>query len=85
MLGQLGYGFSMGYCSGYCLKKTSKMVAFGVGGIFITIQTLSYNGYIQVNMDKLEKDVDSIMDLNHDGKVDIKDAEVLYNKVIFNI
>lgn len=79
--GQIGYGFMMGYSSGYCLKKVSKVVAFAVGGIFIALQSLSYNGYMNVNYGKIQKDVEKIMDLNHDGKVDEKDAKVAYDKL----
>ena len=51
--GQVGYGFLMGYSSGYCLKRVSKFLAFVVGGLFISIQTLSYHGYIAVNYGKV--------------------------------
>lgn len=76
--GQIGYGFLMGYSSGFCLKKVSKVVAFALGGFFIVIQTLSFNGYMQVNYDKLEKEANKVLDVNHDGKVDAKDAEAAY-------
>lgn len=29
-----------------------------MGGIFISVQLLSYNGYLAVNFDKLQKDVE---------------------------
>lgn len=54
---QIGYGFLMGYSSGYCVKRASKLVAFTVGAAFIFVQTLAYNGYVQVNHEKLEKEV----------------------------
>jgi uncharacterized membrane protein (Fun14 family) len=79
--GQIGYGFLMGYSSGFCLKKVSKLVAFAVGGFFIVIQTLSFNGYMQVNYEKLEKEANKVLDVNHDGKVDAKDAEAAYYKL----
>ena len=79
--GQIGYGFMMGYSSGYCLKKVSKIMAFALGGVFIAVQSLSYNGYMIVNYEKVQKDVERLMDLNHDGKVDEKDAKVAYEKI----
>lgn len=79
--GQIGYGFLMGYSSGFCLKKVSKLVAFSVGGLFIIIQTLSFNGYMQVNYEKVEKAAEKVLDVNHDGKVDAKDAEAAYDKL----
>lgn len=48
----------MGYASGFCLKKVSKIVAFGVGGIFIMVQAMSYNGYIDVNYTGIQKDIE---------------------------
>jgi len=79
--GQIGYGFLMGYSSGFCLKKVSKLVAFSVGGLFIIIQTLSFNGYMQVNYEKVEKAAEKVLDVNQDGKVDAKDAEAAYDKL----
>lgn len=83
LLGQLGFGFLTGFCSGYSLKKVSKVSAVVLGFFFISIQTLSYNGYLKVNMDKLQKDVDGALDLNKDGKVDMQDLKVAYDKVRF--
>ena len=57
---QIEYGFLMGYSSGFCLKKVSKLVAFALGGVFIAIQTLSYNGYIKVDYTGIKKDVEVI-------------------------
>eukprot|EP00600_Ochromonadales_sp_CCMP1393_P009605 CAMPEP_0174953730 /NCGR_PEP_ID=MMETSP0004_2-20121128/19_1 /TAXON_ID=420556 /ORGANISM="Ochromonas sp., Strain CCMP1393" /LENGTH=174 /DNA_ID=CAMNT_0016201441 /DNA_START=96 /DNA_END=620 /DNA_ORIENTATION=+ len=78
---QFGYGFTMGFASGFCIKKVSKLIAFGVGGIFILVQTLQYNGYIKVDYQGIQKDVESYMDLNGDGKVDAKDAELGFEKM----
>lgn len=79
--GQLGYGFMMGYCSGYCVKKVSKLIAFAVGGVFCTMQYLSWKGYANVNQDKLKHEVENLMDLNHDGKIDAQDAKLAYQKI----
>ena len=79
--GQLGYGFMMGYCSGYCVKKISKLIAFTVGGAFCTMQYLSWKGYANVNQDKLKHEVEDLMDLNHDGVIDAKDAKLAYQKI----
>lgn len=79
--GQIGYGFLMGYSSGFCLKKVSKILAFTLGGFFVVIQTLSFNGYMQVNYDKVEQAANKVLDVNKDGKVDMKDAEVAYGKL----
>lgn len=57
-VGKVGYGFLMGYSSGFCLKKVSKVAAFIIGGVFVTIQALSYNGFLEVNYDKIRSDVE---------------------------
>jgi hypothetical protein len=43
---QLSYGFISGYCSGMAMKKVGKVAAgiFGMG--FMTLQFLSYSGYV---------------------------------------
>jgi uncharacterized membrane protein (Fun14 family) len=79
---KVGYGFLMGYSAGFFVKRASKVVAFGVGGMFALVQALAYNGYIVVNHDKLKKDTESMLDLNNDGKIDEKDLQVAYDKVL---
>lgn len=71
----------MGYSSGFCLKKLSKIVAFGIGGAFVFIQILSANGYINVEYQKIQKEMESVLDLNKDGKVDGGDIQFGYDKV----
>jgi uncharacterized membrane protein (Fun14 family) len=80
--GQIGYGFLMGYSSGYALKKVSKVVAFMVGGAFIMLQTMSYTGYLNVDYNKVQKDIENALDMNGDGVLDIKDGEMVYNKIM---
>ena len=70
MPSQIGYGFMMGFTSGYAVKKVSKVVSFVVGASFICLQGLAYNGFVTVNYDQLEKKASSYLDLNRDGNVD---------------
>jgi len=77
---QVGYGFMMGYSAGFCVKKVSKVLSFAVGVAFILVQSLSFAGYIDVNYGQIEDDVKTILDLNHDGKVDIEDVNVAFSK-----
>merc|ERR1719510_1080029 len=51
---QLTMGGFLGFCSGYALKTTGKVAAFGVGGVFIMLQTMQYFGYINVNWSKVQ-------------------------------
>jgi uncharacterized membrane protein (Fun14 family) len=49
---------------------------------FVTLQTLSYQGYIKVDHVQIKKDVESYFDLNKDGKVDGKDTAAMSKKVM---
>jgi uncharacterized membrane protein (Fun14 family) len=48
----------------------------------MTLQTLSYQGYIKVDHVKIKQDVEKIMDFNQDGEVDNKDAAMAYKKIL---
>ena len=72
---QLSYGFMSGFCSGYALKKVGKAAAIVLGMGFMAIQTLAYSGYVEVDHGKLKKDIEGIMDLNKDGKIDKEDLD----------
>ncbi|DAZ98573.1 TPA: hypothetical protein N0F65_005757 [Lagenidium giganteum] len=80
--GQISWGFMMGAFSGFTMKKLSKAGAVALGGVFILMQCASYAGYIDVNYQKLERDVMEFLDLNHDGKVDTQDANELFKSVM---
>jgi len=62
--GQVSWGFAMGVCSGFALKKVSKVGALALGSLFVVMQCASYSGYIDVNYQKLERDVMTYLDLN---------------------
>eukprot|EP00053_Salpingoeca_punica_P020483 m.211702 g.211702 ORF g.211702 m.211702 type:complete len:193 (+) comp18746_c0_seq1:285-863(+) len=80
--GQVSWGFVSGFCSGFAIKKISKVFAFGVGIFFIGIQSLSYAGYLHVDYNKVNSQFTNILDLNKDGKVDKEDAKVAYSKAL---
>ncbi|CAK4075979.1 unnamed protein product [Aphanomyces euteiches] len=79
---QISWGFALGACSGYTLKKVSKLGAFAIGLGFVAMQCASYSGYIFVDYGKLQKDIVRLLDLNKDGNVNTKDAKVLYDQVM---
>mmetsp|Transcript_19247 Transcript_19247/g.57813 ORF Transcript_19247/g.57813 Transcript_19247/m.57813 type:complete len:168 (+) Transcript_19247:66-569(+) len=85
-LGPIGGGISigslLGFCSGFALKKTGKAATAVFGGIFCLQQGLAYQGYITVNWDKVEKDLTQLLDVNKDGKVDVKDLDHGYAMVL---
>ena len=55
----------------------------GFSGLgFVCLQTLSYNGYIEVDHVKIKKGVENMFDLNADGKVDAADRKIAVDKVM---
>ena len=48
----------------------------------MSLQTLSYYGYIKVDHVKLKEDFDNFMDMNDDGKVDTSDAKIAKDQVL---
>ena len=40
------------------ILQVSRIIALGVGGVFITLQALSYNGFISINYKKVQKSVE---------------------------
>ncbi|KAG6958198.1 hypothetical protein JG688_00010614 [Phytophthora aleatoria] len=80
--GQISWGFCMGACSGFALKKASKLGAVAIGSLFILLQCASYSGYVDVDYKKLERDVKSYLDINKDGVFDTKDLDSMYKSVM---
>lgn len=80
--GQISWGFMMGACSGFALKKVSKLGAIALGSVFIMFQCASYAGYINVNHKKIEQDVLDVLDINHDGQFNSKDVDEVYKQVM---
>mmetsp|Transcript_19264 Transcript_19264/g.24837 ORF Transcript_19264/g.24837 Transcript_19264/m.24837 type:complete len:196 (+) Transcript_19264:145-732(+) len=78
----LSYGFISGYCSGLALKKAGRAAAGVLGLGFICLQTLGYYGYIKVDHSKLKSDVEGLLDLNNDGKVDAADRAIAQKKIM---
>jgi uncharacterized membrane protein (Fun14 family) len=80
---EISYGFICGYSSGYALKKVGRVVSLGFGLSFALLQSLAYAGYIQFNHEALKKDImDKYFDVNHDGKVDEQDLQMIYQKTL---
>lgn len=82
MPAKISWGFCSGYCTGFAAKKAGKLLAVGVGGVFALLQGLAYNGYIVVDQKKIGKDFELAFDLNSDGELDNKDAQLMYDKAM---
>ncbi|RUP49168.1 FUN14 family-domain-containing protein [Jimgerdemannia flammicorona] len=78
---QLSFGTTMGFCSGYLVKKVGKVAALTVGAGFIFVQILESQGYIQISWDRFEKGYIKALDVDKDGKVTIKDARIIVNRI----
>ena len=48
----------MGYSSGFFVKRVSSLIALAIGGAFVFCQALAYNGYVIINYEKVQKDVE---------------------------
>ncbi|GKZ00520.1 hypothetical protein MPSEU_001004400 [Mayamaea pseudoterrestris] len=79
---QLSYGFVSGYCAGIAARQIGRATATVLGLGFITLQTLAYNGYIEVNHTKIQETIEKYMDLNQDGRIDQHDASAAYRKML---
>eukprot|EP00466_Bigelowiella_natans_P014659 jgi/Bigna1/85362/estExt_fgenesh1_pg.C_30355 len=78
---EITLGGLAGACAGYATKQLAKQAAYFVGMGFILLQVASYNGYIKIPYDELNKKFQKTMDLDNDGKVDSKDLIVVWKKV----
>ena len=47
----------------------------------MAMQTLGYSGYIKVDHERIQKDVEGLMDLNKDGVVDEEDGKQALDKL----
>ena len=48
----------------------------------MSLQTLSYYGYVKVDQNQISRDFNNMLDLNDDGVIDQKDGEIVYTKVM---
>merc|ERR1711862_130699 len=77
----LSYGFCAGFLSGFALKKIGKLASVCFGLSFLSLQSLAHAGYIDVHHDKLQKQVEDLLDRNRDGKVDSEDLKSILGEV----
>ena len=77
----LSYGFFAGYFSGLALKKVGRVASVTLGMSFLALQTLAYHGYIDVHHEKIQKQVEELLDRNNDGVVDGEDLKSLVEEV----
>ena len=81
IVGPLGFGGLIGFCTAVVFKRVSVQAAYGVGICFIGLQTLNYLGYVQINFLKVQKDAIEILDADHDGKLTSKDLIIIWRNL----
>ena len=81
-LSKISSGFVVGFTSGYFLKRIASVIIFAVGGTIVIVQSLAYFNYITINTCKLKKDVFKCLDINHDGKTDANDIELVKVRIM---
>jgi uncharacterized membrane protein (Fun14 family) len=59
-LAELGFGGVAGFIVGYATKKVAKVVAFGLGVLFIAIQVMAYYGLVEVHWDAVQSGAEEI-------------------------
>mmetsp|Transcript_13160 Transcript_13160/g.30761 ORF Transcript_13160/g.30761 Transcript_13160/m.30761 type:complete len:231 (-) Transcript_13160:227-919(-) len=80
--GQLTMGSTLGFCSGVALRFAGKFAAVCVGASFCLLQGMAYQGYIDVNWRKLERDYLKLLDADNDGEVTSSDLGVFAHKAL---
>lgn len=81
-LSQISFGASMGFASGYFVKKISKTAAFLVGAVFVLLQILEHQGYIKIHWNKFEENYQKVLDLDKDGKVTANDFKLILRNIV---
>ena len=61
-LAGLGFGGMAGAVVGYAAKKLTKMLAILLGALFVVIQLLAYNGFIEVDWVAVQNTAEQAVD-----------------------
>lgn len=65
-----------GYTVGFAAKRAFRVFVFTAGCACAGLQTLAYNGLITVHWDKIEKRLNSAIDMNAAGSLDVSDLSL---------
>jgi uncharacterized membrane protein (Fun14 family) len=78
---QITFGAAMGLSSGYALRQVGRLAGLTLGAGFCLVQGLAYMGYVDVNWRKVERDYSRALDRDGDGKITVKDFELIFHDV----
>ncbi|RUS35008.1 FUN14 family-domain-containing protein [Jimgerdemannia flammicorona] len=71
--GELTFGASLGFCTGYLVKKIGRAFALIVGVGFLFLQYLSAKGYVTVHWERMASHYRRQLDHDRDGRVTASD------------
>ncbi|KAJ3030799.1 UNVERIFIED_CONTAM: hypothetical protein HDU68_007716 [Siphonaria sp. JEL0065] len=75
----------LGLSSGFASKKILKGAGLAVGLGFMSLQALTYTGFVKVDWTKFEGLAVQRLDVNKDGKLDIEDAKIIAARLLHNL
>ncbi|KAL4506541.1 hypothetical protein ABPG72_000112 [Tetrahymena utriculariae] len=79
---EITLGTVFGYCSGAFTRRMARIGVFVSGGLFVTAQLLSFQGYVNIEWNKMEQDAVKALDQNGDNKIDMQDFKIIYDKYL---
>ncbi|RUS19163.1 FUN14 family-domain-containing protein [Endogone sp. FLAS-F59071] len=74
---ELAFGTSLGFCTGYLIKKVGRVFALMVGVTFVLLQYLSFKGLVTVHWDRMAWHYTNQLDKDKDGKVTASDLRTI--------
>eukprot|EP00922_Rhytidocystis_sp_ex-Travisia-forbesii_P063080 GHVS01093886.1.p1 GENE.GHVS01093886.1~~GHVS01093886.1.p1 ORF type:complete len:161 (-),score=36.03 GHVS01093886.1:550-1032(-) len=74
-------GAVFGFASGMATRQALKITAVLCGMGFMSLQMLSYYGYVHVNWQRVQTDVQNVLDVNKDGEIDQQDFYIMKQKL----
>lgn len=79
---EFGVSGIMGAAVGVATKRLTSDALYGAGLAFAGLQCLSYVGFITIHWNAAQKFLEEKADLNKDGKLDVQDVKIFFQKVM---
>ncbi|KAI8817734.1 FUN14 family-domain-containing protein [Fimicolochytrium jonesii] len=78
----LTVGGALGACTGLLTKKLGKVVAFGVGAIFVLLQWLNHSGFITISWSAITSSVNKKLHANERGELPPGAVSTLFRRLL---
>ncbi|KAI9343652.1 FUN14 family-domain-containing protein [Obelidium mucronatum] len=75
----------LGACSGFAAKKIAKGAGLAVGLGFMSLQALTYSGFVKVDWSKFENMAVQKLDVDLDGKLTQNDFKIMATRLLHNL